>query len=98
VSDRNQCTGVLTTSGSITGLPAKLVGWTARVTADSTVQIFLGGVEGTDADIVSELDVLAAEKSGGVMGINVTSPNGFYLKITGTARVTIYYRKTITGG
>lgn len=96
--DRNQFTGVLTASGPITSLPAKLVGWTARVSADSTVQIFQGSVEGADADIVSELDILASEKSGGVMGINVATSNGFYLKITGTARVSIYYRKTFTGG
>jgi hypothetical protein len=98
MNERNQCTGVLTASGPITTLPAKLVGWTARVTADAAIQIFQGSVEGTDADMVSELDILAAEKSGGVMGVNVASPNGFYLKITGSARVTLYFRKTVTGG
>jgi hypothetical protein len=98
MNERNQCTGVLTASGPITALPAKLVGWTARVIADSTIQVFQGSAEGTDADIVSELDIPATEKSGGVMGINVASPNGFYLKIAGQARVSLYFRKTVTGG
>lgn len=96
--ERNQWTGVISASGVITSKAAKLVGWTARVTADSTVQVFRGTAEGADADIISELDLLAADKSGGVMGINATSSNGLYLKITGNARVSLYYRENVMGG
>ncbi|OHD24871.1 MAG: hypothetical protein A2Y38_16180 [Spirochaetes bacterium GWB1_59_5] len=94
---RSQFTGVLTESGVIFDKPCKLVGWTARVTSDSTIQIYKGVEAGEDSEIISEIDILATDKSGGVMGINGESTEGLYLKITGNARVCAYFQNLIKG-
>lgn len=83
----------MTASGVVTTRPAELIGWTARVSEDSVVQVYKGTSVGSDEDILSELDVLGSDKSGGVMSINVGGSTGLYLAITGTARVCVYYHE-----
>lgn len=96
MSERNQWTGVLQASGVVTAKSAEIVGWTARVSSDSTITIYNGTVVGTDSDIITELDVLAADKSGGVMRLNAAAPNGLYVAISGNARVCVYYKAPLS--
>ena len=79
--------GLLSASGLVTAAASVLVGLIVKTDGANDAHVVLRNratAGGTDAEVIADIDVIAADKQGGEVNIWCDAPAGIYATITGT--------------